>query len=38
MCSFAVTLAIETNTFSPLPIDLAPFLRPGQHPEYAPRM
>ncbi len=40
---FAATLATETNTFSPLPTSLASykesvFLRPGEHPEDAPRM
>jgi len=40
---FAATLATETNTFSPLPTSLASyretvFLRPGEHPNDAPRM
>jgi microcystin degradation protein MlrC len=40
---FAATLATETNTFSPLPTSLASyregvFLRPGEHPDDAPRM
>ncbi|HJU29920.1 MAG TPA: M81 family metallopeptidase [Hyphomicrobiaceae bacterium] len=40
---FAATLATETNTFSPLPTSLEAykecvFLRPGEHPEDAPRM
>lgn len=40
---FAATLATETNTFSPLPTSLdsyreSVFLRPGEHPEDAPRM
>ena len=40
---FTATLATETNTFSPLPTSLASykegvFLRPGEHPEDAPRM
>jgi len=40
---FAATLATETNTFSPLPTSVASyreavFLRPGEHPEDAPRM
>ena len=40
---FAATLATETNTFSPLPTSLASyqesvFLRPGEHPQDAPRM
>jgi microcystin degradation protein MlrC len=40
---FAATLATETNTFSPLPTSLesykeAVFLRPGEHPDDAPRM
>jgi microcystin degradation protein MlrC len=39
---FAATLATETNTFSPLPTSLASyqesvFLRPGEHPQDAPR-
>ncbi len=39
----AATLATETNTFSPLPTSLdsyreAVFLRPGEHPDDAPRM
>ena len=40
---FTATLATETNTFSPLPTSLASykesvFLRPGEHPDDAPRM
>ena len=40
---FATTLATKTNTFSPLPTSLAShkesvFLRPGEHPDDAPRM
>ncbi len=40
---FAATLATETNTFSPLPTSLESyretvFLRPGEHPDDAPRM
>jgi len=40
---FAATLATETNTFSPLPTSLGAylesvFLRPGEHPDDAPRM
>ena len=40
---FSATLATETNTFSPLPTSLAAyeeavFLRPGEHPDDAPRM
>lgn len=40
---FAATLATETNTFSPLPTNLdsykeTVFLRPGEHPDDAPRM
>jgi microcystin degradation protein MlrC len=40
---FAATLATETNTFSPLPTSLdaykeAVYLRPGEHPDDAPRM
>jgi len=40
---FAATLATETNTFSPLPTSLTSykesvFLRPGEHPDDAPRM
>lgn len=40
---FAATLATETNTFSPLPTSLdsyreSVFLRPGEHPDDAPRM
>ena len=40
---FSATLATETNTFSPLPTSLdaykeAVFLRPGEHPDDAPRM
>jgi microcystin degradation protein MlrC len=40
---FTATLATETNTFSPLPTGLASyqesvFLRPGEHPDDAPRM
>ena len=40
---FSATLATETNTFSPLPTSLAAyeeavFLRPGKHPDDAPRM
>jgi microcystin degradation protein MlrC len=40
---FAATLATETNTFSPLPTGLdayreTVFLRPGEHPDDAPRM
>jgi microcystin degradation protein MlrC len=43
MRNFTATLATETNTFSPLPTSLASyqesvFLRPGEHPEDAPRM
>jgi microcystin degradation protein MlrC len=40
---FSATLATETNTFSPLPTNLEAyrecvFLRPGEHPNDAPRM
>ena len=40
---FTATLATETNTFSPLPTGLASYqesvyLRPGEHPDDAPRM
>jgi len=40
---FSATLATETNTFSPLPTSLEAyrecvFLRPGEHPNDAPRM
>jgi microcystin degradation protein MlrC len=40
---FSATLATESNTFSPLPTSLAGyrecvFLRPGEHPDNAPRM
>ena len=40
---FSATIATETNTFSPMPTSLAAFqesvfLRPGEHPEDAPRM
>ena len=40
---FSATLATETNTFAPLPTSLRAFqasvwLRPGEHPEDAPRM
>lgn len=40
---FSATIATETNTFSPLPTSIAAFkesvfLRPGEHPEDAPRM
>lgn len=40
---FSATIATETNTFSPLPTSLdafkeSVFLRPGEHPEDAPRM
>jgi microcystin degradation protein MlrC len=40
---FTATLATETNTFSPLPTSLdaykeSVFLRPGEHPDDAPRM
>lgn len=40
---FAATIATESNTFSPMPTSLAGyqegvFLRPGEHPEDAPRM
>ncbi|MBM3596565.1 MAG: M81 family metallopeptidase [Alphaproteobacteria bacterium] len=40
---FAATIATETNTFSPLPTSIdaykeGVFLRPGEHPEDAPRM
>jgi microcystin degradation protein MlrC len=40
---FSATLATETNTFSPMPTSLASyqesvFLRPGEHPDDAPRM
>src|ERR1700722_10878548 len=40
---FSATLAIETNTFSPLPTSLdsyreTVFLRPGEHPHDAPQM
>jgi len=40
---FTATLATETNTFSPLPTGLVSyregvFLRPGEHPDDAPRM
>src|SRR5215470_19825861 len=40
---FTATLATETNTFSPLPTSLegyreGVFLRPGEHPDDAPRM
>jgi len=39
---FAATRATDTNTFSPLPTNLAScketvFLRPGEHPNGAPR-
>jgi microcystin degradation protein MlrC len=40
---FAATLATETNTFSPLPTSIEGYkegvwLRPGEHPDDAPRM
>ena len=40
---FSATIATETNTFSPLPTSLdaykeSVFLRPGEHPDDAPRM
>src|SRR5579862_9290072 len=40
---FSATIATETNTFSPLPTSIeaykeSVFLRPGEHPEDAPRM
>ena len=40
---FSATIATETNTFSPLPTSLDAFkesvwLRPGEHPDDAPRM
>ncbi len=40
---FSATIATETNTFSPMPTSIAGFkesvfLRPGEHPEDAPRM
>ena len=40
---FAATIATETNTFSPLPTSIeafreSVFLRPGEHPDDAPRM
>ncbi len=40
---FSATIATETNTFSPMPTSLAAFeesvfLRPGEHPDDAPRM
>lgn len=40
---FSATIATETNTFSPLPTSLdafkeCVFLRPGEHPDDAPRM
>ena len=40
---FSATIATETNTFSPMPTSLAGyqecvFLRPGEHPDDAPRM
>jgi len=40
---FSATLATESNTFSPMPTSLAAFregvfLRPGEHPDDAPRM
>src|SRR3546814_16087535 len=40
---FSATIATETNTFSPLPTSLdafreSVFLRPGEHPQDAPRM
>ena len=40
---FAATIATESNMFSPMPTSLAGykesvFLRPGEHPEDAPRM
>ena len=40
---FAATIATETNTFSPMPTSLdgyreCVFLRPGEHPDDAPRM
>ena len=40
---FAATIATESNTFSPMPTSLdaykeCVFLRPGEHPEDAPRM
>jgi microcystin degradation protein MlrC len=40
---FTATLATETNTFAPMPTSLAAyregvFLRPGEHPDDAPRM
>jgi len=40
---FSATIATETNTFSPMPTSIAAFqesvfLRPGEHPDDAPRM
>lgn len=40
---FSATIATETNTFSPMPTSMAAFeesvfLRPGEHPDDAPRM
>ena len=40
---FAATIATESNTFSPMPTSLegyreTVFLRPGEHPDDAPRM
>jgi microcystin degradation protein MlrC len=40
---FSATLATETNTFSPMPTSIegfkeSVFLRPGEHPQDAPRM
>src|SRR5262249_3616158 len=40
---FSATIATETNTFSPLPTSIeafkdSVFLRPGEHPNDAPRM
>jgi len=40
---FSATIATETNTFSPLPTSIeafkeSVFLRPGEHPDDAPRM
>jgi microcystin degradation protein MlrC len=40
---FSATLATETNTFSPMPTSIdgfkeSVFLRPGEHPDDAPRM
>ena len=40
---FSATIATESNMFSPMPTSLAGFkesvfLRPGEHPEDAPRM